>query len=220
MAEDRADPHATLTLQTKLEEEFVSPLTAVRGALEILRDFPDLSSADQRRFIDTALQECARLEKGVSELASSVYAAGKRALGDTAKVAPTDPHKEYAERIHVLTDAQTIEVDFSDFEFTNSKTVDEFYDVLDQLLEGTRRRWYIAVNYRDCSIWPEAWVAFAHRGKKVNVNYSLGTVRYVEAQSSSETRDDLTARDSYDPTMFTSRDLAFAHIDAMREAAK
>jgi hypothetical protein len=42
MFEDQQASISTLTLSTKVEEEFVSPLTAIRGALEILRDFPAL----------------------------------------------------------------------------------------------------------------------------------------------------------------------------------
>ena len=35
---DRQSTLSTLALSTKVEEDFVSPLTSLRGALEILRD--------------------------------------------------------------------------------------------------------------------------------------------------------------------------------------
>jgi hypothetical protein len=50
-----------LALETKLEQEFVSPLTAVRGALEILRDFLDLPPNERARFIATALAAALRM---------------------------------------------------------------------------------------------------------------------------------------------------------------
>ena len=73
-------PHANLTLalNTTLEQEFVSPLTSIRGALEILRDFPDLPGEQRERFLANALEDCTRLELGIEQLASTVYAAGDR----------------------------------------------------------------------------------------------------------------------------------------------
>ena len=104
--------------------------------------------------------------------------------------------------------------------FSDSRIVNSFYDVIDELIAATGRKWYLIVNYRNCSIWPEAWVAFAHRGKKVNVNQSLGTVRYTAAEGSEG--DDLKrAQESgFDPDLFPSRDLALARLaELKREAA-
>ena len=213
MADTTNSTHPTLALSTK--QEFVSPLTAMRGALEILRDFPDLAADQRARFVETALSECARLEKGVEHLASTVYAAGQRGSG--YDLPASDP--VYARRIHVLDELETIEVDLSDFEFSSSKRVNDFYDVLDRLVEGTGRSWYFVVNYRDCSIWPEAWVAFAHRGKKVNVNYSLGTVRYVERGEDERGGGARAAPCPVDPDMLPSRELALARIAELRREA-
>lgn len=216
MAENGADAHSTLALNTILEADFVSPLTAVRGALEILRDFPDLSAADRERFIATALSECARLEDGVDHLSSTVYSAGHRTHMHSSSSLSREEYGEYAARLRILDEFEAIEVDFSDFEFSSSKLVNDFYDILDKLVEGSGRSWYFIVNYKGVSIWPEAWVAFAHRGKKVNVNYSLGTVRYVErdAAAGDGSRKDRTY--DYDPDMFDSREEALAHIQELR----
>ncbi len=51
-----------------LEDDFVTPLTTIRGLLEILRDCPDLPQAERRRFIDMALTDCARLDRGIERL--------------------------------------------------------------------------------------------------------------------------------------------------------
>ena len=51
-----------------LEDDFVSPLTAIQGLLEVLRDCPDLTPAERRRFADIALSDCARLEHGIDLL--------------------------------------------------------------------------------------------------------------------------------------------------------
>jgi hypothetical protein len=89
--------------------------------------------------------------------------------------------------------------------------VNDFYDTLDRLVENTGERWYVVVNQHQCSVWPEAWVAFALRGKKVNVNYSLGTVYYVNASSMEDTPNS-------DPELLGSRDEAVARIEQIRKA--
>ena len=65
-----ADTSVTLALNTKLEKDFVAPLTAVRGALEILRDFPDLDARERQQFVETALESCSRLTVGINDLAN------------------------------------------------------------------------------------------------------------------------------------------------------
>lgn len=202
---------ATLALKTKVEEEFVSPLTAVRGAMEILRDFPDLEHGERLRFINTALQECARLEKAVEQLANTVYAAGQRSQSGQSATSDSAAVRAYAGRVHILHEIDAIEIDFSDFEFSSSDIVNEFYDVIDGMIEDTGRKWYLLVNYRNCSIWPEAWVAFAHRGKKVNANQSKGTVRFTMPDKSDPVANP-------DPNVLESRELALAKIEEMKSA--
>ncbi|MGI9434072.1 MAG: histidine kinase dimerization/phospho-acceptor domain-containing protein [Geminicoccaceae bacterium] len=216
MPKDRPHPTPTLALSTKVEEDFVSPLTSLRGALEILRDFRDLSDDERERFLETALRGCARLERSVDDLAKTVYAAGQQAEPSAPAGASLDHYRTYAGRVHVLDEMDTIEIDFGSFEFSSAKIVNDFYDVIERIIDETRRDWYLVVNYGDCSIWPEAWVAFAHRGKRVNMTHSLGTVRYAsrdDAEGGSQT--DFRS-DSYDPNLFDSRDAAFAKIEEMK----
>ena len=211
MPKEASTTQLTLALNTMLEREFVSPLTSIRGTLEIMRDFADLSTDERSRFINNALQDCARLEQGIEQLASTVYPPVDLEPSDQPEKEHLGRDSEYADRIHFFEDLQIIEVDFSDFVFSSSKIVNDFYDKLDQLIESSGERWYIVVNYHHCRIWPEAWVAFAHRGQKVNVSYSLGTVRYFNASSVDEDSPLLS-----DPDMFPSRDEALARIEQLR----
>ncbi len=213
MPQEAHNAHLTLALNTTLEREFVSPLTSIRGVLEIMRDFPDLSNEERSRFLENALQDCARLELGVEHLTSTVYAAVDSQNQDQSKATQAASDSGYADRIQFFKELQVVEIDFSDFVLTSSKMVNDFYDLLDQLIESTGQQWYIVVNYHNCRIWPEAWVSFAHRGKKVNVSYSLGTVRYYDA---SAIDDDSTLLS--DPELFSSRDQALAHIEALRKS--
>jgi hypothetical protein len=211
MAQESDNADLTLALNTTLEREFVSPLTSVRGALEIIRDFPDLSDEERNRFLTNALADCRRLELGIDQLADTVYAAAEREQRDQPQAGSDSA---YRDRIRILEDLRIVEVDFSEFEFSSSRMVNEFYNLLDQLIEATGKRWYIVVNYHHCSIWPEAWVAFAHRGKKVNASYSLGTVRYFDAGASGD-----EPAPSSDPDLLKSRDEALAHIEQLRAQA-
>ena len=212
MKQEASYAQLTLALNTTLEREFVTPLTAIRGVLEILRDFADLSEAERARFIDNALLDCARLEQGVEQLASTVYTAADTQHQEAPPPIAADASSEYDERIRFDAESNIIDVDLSDLVFSSSAIVNELYDRLDHLIEQTGRRWYILAKYRNCRIWPEAWVAFAHRGKKVNVSYSLGTLRYVEVDP-----DDDDAIQTSDPEIFASRAAALAHLDSLRK---
>ncbi len=178
MSENPRDVPQTLGLNTKVEEDFVMPLTAIKGALELLRDFPDIENDKRQRFVASALHECARLEAGIEQLAESVYEAGRRSLKLEDDLESDPAQNEYNDRVHVLEDQKTIEIDFTDIHFVDSETVNAVYDAIEHIVASTNRKWYFAVNHHGCRVWPEAWVAFAHRGKKINFMYSMGTVQF------------------------------------------
>ena len=201
---------STLGLNTRLEDDFISPLTAVRGALEILRDYPDLSTTERMRFVTSALHECERLQGGVMKLSRAVYGAAadanqsQCASGASPGADPAPPTASaYEDRIHDLSQEHVVEVDFSGFVFRNSATVNGFYDALEAHIRAAEFKVWLLVNYSGCSIWPEAWVGFAHRAKQVNVNFVAGTVRY--SVDGSQTA-------GMDRDMFKSRAAALAHI--------
>ena len=177
MSEDTPDARSTLALNTRLEDSFVSPLTAIRGALEILRDFPDLTDDERARFVTGALEECARLEAGIEDLGASVYAAADREAGQ----ARPEIDERFAGRIAFDADTGLADLDFSDFEFNASALVNAFHDAIEAAANATGRRWVFLVDMNQCRVWPEAWVAFAHRGKKLSMNFSTGVLRYGDA---------------------------------------
>ncbi len=178
MSEDPRDLPQTLGLKTKVEEDFVMPLTAIKGALELLRDFPDIENDKRQSFVASALHECARLEAGIEQLAESVYKAARRDLMHDDQPDIETVESIYNDRIHILEDQETIELDFTDIQYADSETVNAVYDAIESIVAPTNRKWYFAVNHHGCRVWPEAWVAFAHRGKKINFMYSLGTVQF------------------------------------------
>lgn len=201
MTDETQGQPETLALSTTLEENFVSPLTAVRGVLEILRDFPDLEADKRTHFVERALNECARLESGVRQLARTVYAGAR-----PEEEPKTEPG--LSDRLIIDEAIDLMELDFSNLEFSSSDLVNEFFDLVDRAVIASQRRWYFLVNYSNCHVWPEAWITFAHRGKKVNVNYALGTVRYAEGDAAAQS----TVGQHAEP----SREAALARIEEMR----
>ncbi|MEM8790482.1 MAG: hypothetical protein AAGE80_02600 [Pseudomonadota bacterium] len=194
MSDERQDEPETLVLSTKVEEEFVSPLTAIRGALEILRDFDDLTEEERRRFVTSALDECLRLEAGIDGLAVSVYAAGREQNGEPA---PAESVEGPAGRLRFLKDLDIADLDLSGIVFENSASVAAFFEVIHRIVDETGRRWFFIADHRDCQVWPEAWVAFAHHAKKMTVNYGLGSLRYEGGEATGgpyPTRDEALAQ--------------------------
>ena len=126
----------------------------------------------------------------------------------------------YYERVLFFDDLRVMEVDFSNFTFQDSETVDAFYDVIESRIAETGKKWYFLVNYKNCQILPEAWVAFANRGKKVNLAYSLGTVRFDAQEDTGATILEKSKTDEFDPNLFRSRDGALAQIAAWRDAVE
>ena len=187
---------STVALSTKVEEDFIQPLAAVRSSLEILRDYADLTDAERQRFVGAALRGCMRLEQGIGELSHSVYAAGSRDEETTQRAAPvTPPPTPYADRITIDEARGLIDVDFSGFEFRDAVTVNAFYDAIEDVVRATGRNWYFTVNFADVHVWPEAWIAFAHRGKKINATCSEATVRYGQNGATTSDLDHVASRE-------------------------
>ncbi|MCP5267145.1 MAG: hypothetical protein H6934_13595 [Burkholderiaceae bacterium] len=130
-----------------------------------------------------------------------------------------DTMAEFERRLRFDPDEHIMETDFSEYEFADSRSVDAFYDFLERRVNETGRKWYFLVNYRRCLVDQLAWIAFASRGKKLNLAWSLGSVRY---DASPETAAEIRARagtEAFDPNLFPSRDEAVGRIREMRQAA-
>jgi len=129
-----------------------------------------------------------------------------------ARHVPNYSHTELARRLNFLPDQEIMDVDFSDLTFFHSRDVDDFYDIAEEKIEATGRRWYFLVNYNGCRIMPEAWVEFAKRGKQLNIGGSLGSVRYA---TGSETEDEIRLRaqsQDFRPNIRNTRAEALARI--------
>ena len=117
------------------------------------------------------------------------------------------------ERVVFHPDLEVMEVDFSGIDFRDSIEVNRFYDRVEELIAETGEEvWFFLVNYSGLRIEPDAWAAFTHRGKMVNLAHSQGTVRF---DPSPETRAQIerdAKTEAFDPNLFADRDAALARI--------
>lgn len=123
---------------------------------------------------------------------------------------------DFSGRLEFHEDLQVMEVDFSDMTFDKPAMVHSVYDEIDRQLADTGKKWFFLVNYRNCNVMTEAWIAFAHRGKDVNLAYSLGSVRFAATGDTSEAILDSSKEEKFDPNLFASRDAALVFIGEMR----
>lgn len=150
-----------------------SPETRARIEQDAGTDFFDPNLFDNR---DDAL---ARLESLPSLRAEPI------------ELEPSFHRTELDRRIEFMPELGIMHVDFSGLSLEHSRDVDLTYDYLEDMLRSTGRKWYFVVNYADTRIHAPAWVRYAQRGKALNAEWSLGSVRYAPG---SETETDIRLR--------------------------
>lgn len=129
----------------------------------------------------------------------------------------THTGEEIARRISFDHDLVIMNVDFSNFTFNHSRDVNDVYDHVEMRVKETVRKWFFLVNLEGCQIMPEAWVQYAHRGKKLNIAASLGSVRYAPG---SETEEEIRLRSesqNFRPNIRNTREEALERIAEMRD---
>ncbi len=124
---------------------------------------------------------------------------------------------DFRRRIAFDTENRIMEVDFSHFTFHHSRDVNEFYDHIEaRIAQSGQPKWFFLIDYEGCRIDPAAWVAYAHRGKTLNLAASLGSVRFAPgSETEAEIRMRAESRD-YRPNIRNTRDEALARIAEMR----
>lgn len=127
---------------------------------------------------------------------------------------------EIRARITFDQDDVIMNVNFSNFTFHNSRDVNDVYDHIEERVKETDRKWFFLVNLENCEILPAAWVQYAHRGKKLNIAASLGSVRFAPG---SETEEEIRLRaesQDFKPNLFNTREQALERIAEMRTELK
>ncbi|MCI4663964.1 MAG: hypothetical protein MRY74_04510 [Neomegalonema sp.] len=120
-------------------------------------------------------------------------------------------------RISFDADTAIMDVDFSDLVFSSGADVTAVFDYTEAAIARSgRNKWWFLINYRNCSIEFGAWVAYASRGKRLNVAHALGSVRYAATEEAAAEISDRSRREGFDANLLESRDAALARIDQMR----
>lgn len=121
--------------------------------------------------------------------------------------------------IEFWADDQIMYVDFSNMSFEHSLDVNNVYDHIEEKIRKTGKKWYFLVNYENTQIQTPAWVQYAARGKKLNIEFSLGSVRYAPG---SETEADIRLRaesQEFRPNIRNTREEALERIEEMKAEA-
>ena len=133
---------------------------------------------------------------------------------------PTLERSEYYKRVKVNSNEQIADFDFRNIVFNHSRDVNDCYDVLEEVIGSTGRKWYFLVNYEGCRIMSSAWVEYAARGKRLNERWSLGSVRYAP---DSETDTDIRLRaetGGFRPNIRNTREEALELIREMKARSR
>ena len=124
--------------------------------------------------------------------------------------------EEIRPRLGFVSDTQIMDVDFSDLTFMHTDDVNLFYDHIESEIARHAPKWYFLINYENCRIYPEAWIAFSHRGKNLNIAHSLGSVRYApESETEEEIRMRAESQD-FRPNIRNTREEAIERIEEMK----
>lgn len=155
---------------------------------------------------------------GTREAALARIAELRGAGGEAAQTAPcaVKPDPEMARRIAFDHEHEVMEADFSDLVFIDAAMVNRIYDELERQIVATGRKWFFLVNYRNCRIFPEAWFAFAQRGKRLNLGYSLGSVRFDTSLDISAEIARKADAEEFDHNLCHTREAAIQRIEELR----
>lgn len=112
---------------------------------------------------------------------------------------------------------QVMEVDFSDFTFDGSETVNRFYDRIEERIAETGEElWFFLVNLNGTRIDSTAWVAYARRGKALNMAHSMGSVRFDASPETARQIERAARTEAFDPNLFTNRADALIRVGQLK----
>ncbi|MBS8226287.1 hypothetical protein [Vannielia litorea] len=110
-----------------------------------------------------------------------------------------------------------MEADFSSLHFTSSRAVNRFYDRIEERIAATGEdKWLFLVNYSDNRIDPEAWIAFARRGRALNMAYSMGTVRFDVGEATRAQIERSAGTENFDANLLPDRESALARLKSFK----
>ena len=119
-------------------------------------------------------------------------------------------------RITLHDASEIMEADFSNLHLATQAEVNAFYDrIEDRIAASGEDQWFFAVNYSNSRIDPDAWFAFARRGKALNLAHSMGSVRFDASEETRRQIENAAGTEAFDPNLFASRAEALDRLKAL-----
>lgn len=116
-------------------------------------------------------------------------------------------------RITFHDDLQTMEANFSEFNFDSTEIVNRMYDRLESRIAATgEEKWFFLVNLNGTRIDPVPWTTYSRRGRDLNQAHSMGSVRFDASDITRRQIQRAANTEAFDPNLFSDRDAAIARI--------
>ena len=126
------------------------------------------------------------------------------------------PYSQIDPRIRFDDTRQVMDVDFSNLHFDSSATVNHIYDRIEERIAQTGEdSWFFLVNLCGTRIDTSAWIAYARRGKSLNLAHSMGSVRFDASEETRRQIERAAGTEAFDPNLFTTREDALSRIAQM-----
>ncbi|WP_425100351.1 hypothetical protein [Tropicibacter sp. S64] len=111
---------------------------------------------------------------------------------------------------------QTMEVDLSGLNFTDSAMVNRFYDRIEaRIAQSGEDLWFFLINLHGLRVDSSAWIDYARRGRSLNMAHSMGTVRFDASPETARQIERDARTERFDPNLFTNRADALVRLDAL-----
>lgn len=128
---------------------------------------------------------------------------------------------EFDARIRFDDARQVMEADFSGFHFDSPATVGRFYDRIEERIAMTGEElWFFLIDLNGTRIDSSAWVAYAMRGKALNLAHSMGSVRYDASPETAAQIERAALTEAFDPNLFTNRADALVRLGQFKSTRR
>ncbi len=122
----------------------------------------------------------------------------------------------FDDRIQFDDERQIMEVDFSNYQFDDSASVNRVYDRIEERIAETGEEfWFFLINLNETRIDSSAWIAYARRGRALNLAHSMGSVRFDASPETAAQIERAARTEAFDPNLLTNRADALVRIGQM-----
>ena len=137
------------------------------------------------------------------------------ALSPEARAAYT---REVRGRLRLRSQIEVLDIDLRQVSFDSVARVDLFFDIVEETLRATRRKWFMLLRLEGLQIDDAVWPVYAARGKAFNLAHSLGSVRLLPGKRVAREIRERAESQSFDLNLVASEEEALERIGDMRAA--